>query len=133
MMERTFGMIKPNAMNKNIIGEIIKRAESNGLKLIEAKIKQLTTDEAKLFYLEHKERPFYDELVTFMTSGPVMVMAFEGENAVDVWRTVMGHTDPAQAEAGTIRKDFGDSIGENAAHGSDAPGSAKRELSFFFE
>jgi nucleoside-diphosphate kinase len=133
MKERTLSIIKPNAMKKNVTGNIISRFEKNDLAVIAAQIKTLTPDEAKTFYLEHKDRPFYGELVEFMCSGPVMLMVLEGEGAIDKNREIMGATNPAEAAPGTIRKDFGDSLGENAVHGSDAPKSAVREVKFFFD
>ena len=133
MKEQTLCMIKPNAMKKNVVGEIIKRFERTDIRLAAAQMKQLTKDEASLLYIEHKDRPFYDELVTFMTSKPVLVIVLEGENAIKKVRDIMGDTNPANAEEGTIRKEFGDSIGENATHGSDSPKSAEREVRFFFD
>jgi nucleoside-diphosphate kinase len=131
--EKTLIMIKPNAMKKNVIGNIIGRFEKAGLTVVAAQMKHLTRDEAGLFYLEHKDRPFYTELVGFMTSAPVMILAFQGEDAVKKARDLMGATNPAQAELGTIRKEFGDSVGENAIHGSDSTASAQREVRFFFD
>ncbi len=133
MSEVTFSIIKPNAMKKNAIGAIINKFESNGLKIAAAKMTQLTKQQCEEFYAEHKERPFFGELVSFMTSGPVLLMALSGDNAIAKNREVMGATNPADAEAGTIRKEFGDSVGENAVHGSDSPESAQRELGLFFE
>lgn len=133
MSEVTFSIIKPNAMKKNAIGAIINKFESNGLKIAGAKMVQLTKQQCEEFYAEHKERPFFGELVSFMTSGPVLLMALSGENAVAKNREIMGATNPSDAEAGTIRKEFGDSVGENAVHGSDSPESAQRELGLFFE
>ena len=133
MSEVTFSIIKPNAMKKNAIGAIINKFESNGLKIAAAKMTQLTKQQCEEFYAEHKERPFFGELVSFMTSGPVLLMALSGENAIAKNREVMGATNPADAEAGTIRKEFGDSVGENAVHGSDSPESAQRELRLFFQ
>lgn len=132
-MEKTLVIIKPNAIKKNVMGDIIGRFEAAGLRLAAAQMKLLTRDEARLFYLEHKDRPFYDELVAFMTSGPVLLMAIEGEGAVLRCREIMGDTDPAKAKEGTIRKQYGDSLGENGIHGSDSLKSAEREVSFFFE
>lgn len=131
--ELTFSIIKPNAMNKNAIGSIINKFESNGLKIAGAKLVQLSQPQCEEFYAEHKERPFFGELVEFMTSGPVMLMCLSGEGAVLKNREIMGATNPAEAAEGTIRKEFGDSMGENAVHGSDSPESAKRELGLFFE
>lgn len=131
--EFTFSIIKPNAVKKNAIGAIINKFESQGLKIAAAKMVKLDRAKCETFYAEHKERPFFGELVDFMTSGPVVLMALYGENAVARNREIMGATDPAKAEAGTIRKEFGDSVGENAVHGSDSPQSAERELGLFFE
>ena len=132
-VETTFSIIKPNAMKKNAIGAIINKFESNGLKVAAAKMVHLTKEKCEEFYAEHKERPFFGELVTFMTSGPVVLMALHGESAITRNREIMGATNPADAAEGTIRKEFGDSVGENAVHGSDSPASAERELSLFFE
>ncbi len=130
--EMTFSIIKPNAVKKNAIGPIIAKFEQNGLKIAAAKLVKLDRAKCEEFYAEHKARPFFGELVDFMTSGPVMLMCLSGENAVMRNREIMGATDPAKAAPGTIRKEFGDSMGENAAHGSDSPESAKRELALFF-
>ena len=132
-VETTFSIIKPNAMKKNSVGAIITKFESNDLKIAAAKIIHMDKKLAEEFYAEHSERPFFGELVEFMTSSPVMVMALEGDNAVDKNRSIMGATNPADAEKGTIRAEFGDSMGENAVHGSDSPTSAARELGLFFE
>lgn len=132
-IEQTFSIIKPNAMNKNAIGSIIAKFEENGLKIAAAKLVKLTQQQCEEFYAEHKERPFFGELVTFMTSGPVMLMCLSGEGAITKNREIMGATNPAEAADGTIRKLFGDSVGENAVHGSDSPESAQRELGLFFE
>lgn len=131
--EITFSIIKPNAMKKNVIGKIVDKFESNGLKIAGMKIMNISKAKAEEFYAEHKARPFFGELVEFMTSTPVVVMALAGENAVLKNREIMGATDPAKAAEGTIRKVFGDSMGENAVHGSDSIDSAKRELALFFE
>ncbi len=132
-VERTFSIIKPNAVSKNAVGAVIQRFESKGLRLVGAKFLKLGKEKAEGFYIEHKDRPFFQSLIHFMTSGPVLLMVLEGENAVAANRQIMGATDPAKAEAGTIRKDFGDSIEANAVHGSDSPNSAKREISYFFD
>ena len=132
-METTFSIIKPNAMKKNAIGGIINKFESQGLKIAAAKLTQLSKEKAEEFYSEHKERPFFGELVTFMTSAPVMLMALHGENAISKNREIMGATNPSEAATGTIRAEFGDNVGENAVHGSDSPESAQRELNLFFE
>lgn len=130
--ERTISIIKPDAVAKNVIGEIYSRFEKAGLKIVAAKMMQLSEEKAGEFYAVHKERPFYGELVAFMTSGPVMVQVLEGEDAIAKHREVMGATNPKEAAAGTIRADFADSIDENAVHGSDGPDTAKAEMAFFF-
>ena len=132
-VEKTFSIIKPNAMKKNAIGSIIAKFEENDLKIAAAKLVNLDRAKAEEFYAEHKERPFFGELVEFMTSAPVMLMCLSGEDAVAKNREIMGATNPDEAADGTIRKLFGDSVGENAVHGSDSPTSAERELSLFFE
>lgn len=132
-IEQTFSIIKPNAMKKNAIGDIVSMFEANGLKIAAAKIVVLSADKAGEFYAEHKARPFFGELVSFMTSGPVMLMCLHGEGAVLKNREIMGATDPKKATAGTIRSKFGDNVGENAVHGSDSVESAARELALFFE
>lgn len=132
-IEQTFSIIKPNAMKKNAIGDIISMFEANGLKIAAAKITILSKAKAEEFYAEHKERPFFGELVSFMTSGPVCLMCLQGEGAVLKNREIMGATDPKKANPGTIRAKFGDNVGENAVHGSDSPESAARELALFFE
>jgi nucleoside-diphosphate kinase len=131
-IERTISIIKPDAVAKNAIGEIYARFEKAGLKIIAARMLHLTQEQAEGFYAEHKERPFFGALVSFMTSGPVMVQVLEGENAVLTNRDLMGATNPADAEAGTIRADFAESIDENAVHGSDSTESAAREIAYFF-
>lgn len=132
-IETTFSIIKPNAVKKNAIGAIITKFEENGLKIAAAKLTLLTKPLCEEFYAEHKARPFFGELVSFMTSGPVMLMALHGENAVLRNREIMGATDPKKAAPGTIRALFGDNMGENAVHGSDSADSAKRELGLFFK
>jgi nucleoside-diphosphate kinase len=132
-IEQTFSIIKPNAMKKNCLGDIISMFEANGLKIAGAKITLMSRSKAEEFYAEHKQRPFFGELVNFMTSAPVMLMCLQGENAVAKNREIMGATDPKKAAIGTIRAKFGDSVGENAVHGSDSQVSAARELSLFFE
>ena len=132
-IERTFSIIKPNSVEKNNVGAIIDRFESKGLRVAAAKFTRLTREKAEGFYIEHKERPFFGSLVQFMTSGPVLLMCLEGENAVLLNREIMGATDPAKAAAGTIRKDFADSIEANSVHGSDSAKSAERELAYFFD
>lgn len=130
--ERTLSIIKPDAVKKNHIGEIIARFEKNGLKVIAAKMIHLTKTQAEKFYAVHRERPFYQDLVTFVSSGPVLVQVLEGENAIQKNRDIMGATDPKKAAPGTIRKDFAASIDENAVHGSDSPETAEQEILFFF-
>jgi nucleoside-diphosphate kinase len=132
-VERTLSIIKPDAVAKNVIGEIYRRFEQAGLKIVAAKMLHLSREQAEAFYAVHKERPFYNDLVSFMISGPVMVQVLEGENAVLHHRDVMGATNPANAEPGTIRADFAASVEENAVHGSDAADTAKQEIAFFFE
>lgn len=132
-IEQTFSIIKPNAVEKNCMGAIISRFESKGLRVAAAKFTKLSKEKAEGFYIEHKERPFFGSLVSFMTSGPVLLMVLEGENAVALNREIMGATNPENAAPGTIRKDFADSIEANAVHGSDSPTSAQREISYFFE
>ena len=131
--ERTFSIIKPNAVQKNAMGAIISRFENKNLRIAAAKMVRLSREKAEGFYIEHKDRPFFQSLVQFMTSGPVLLMVLEGENAVALNREIMGATDPAKAAAGTIRKDFADSIEANAVHGSDSAQSAEREIAYFFD
>ena len=131
-IERTVSIIKPDAVSKNIIGKIYDRFESNGLKIVAAKMKHLTREEAEAFYAVNKERPFFNDLVAFMVSGPVMVQVLEGENAVAKNREIMGATNPENAAEGTIRKDFANDTSENAVHGSDSLENAKIEIDFFF-
>lgn len=130
--QRTLSIIKPDAVKKNVIGDIYTRFEKAGLKIIAAKMKQLSKEEASAFYAVHKTRPFYADLVKFMCSGPVMIQVLEGENAIAENRALMGATDPKEADAGTIRADFADSIDANAIHGSDAETTAETEIAFFF-
>ncbi|MDF1795741.1 MAG: nucleoside-diphosphate kinase [Coxiellaceae bacterium] len=131
-IERTLSIIKPDAVAKNVIGKIYSRFEDNGLKIVAAQMKQLSQAEAEGFYAVHKERPFFNDLVKFMISGPVMIQALEGEGAIAKNRELMGATNPAEAAAGTIRADFADSIDANAVHGSDAPETASEEIAYFF-
>ncbi|MBR2252436.1 MAG: nucleoside-diphosphate kinase [Neisseriaceae bacterium] len=131
-IERTLSIVKPDAVGKNVIGKIYSRFEDNGLKIVAAKMKHLSRREAEGFYAVHKERPFFGELVEFMTSGPVMVQVLEGENAVAKNRELMGATNPKEAAAGTIRADFAQSIDANAVHGSDSLENAKIEIAYFF-
>lgn len=132
-VERTLSIIKPDAVAKNVIGKIYSRFEDAGLKIVASKMQQLSKEQAEGFYAEHKERPFFKDLVTFMTSGPVVVQAIEGENAITKNRDLMGATNPKEAAAGTIRADFASSIDANAVHGSDSPSSAEREIAYFFD
>jgi nucleoside-diphosphate kinase len=131
-IERTFSIVKPDAVAKNVIGEIVSRFEKGGLDIIASKMLHLTLEQAQGFYAVHKERPFYSDLVDYMISGPVVVQVLEGENAILKNRELMGATNPAEADAGTIRADFATSIEQNAVHGSDAPETAKEEIAFFF-
>ena len=131
-VERTLSIIKPDAVAKNVIGEIYTRFEKAGLNIVASRMLHLSAEQAGEFYAVHKERPFYNDLVAFMTSGPVQISALEGENAIAAHREVMGATNPAEAAPGTIRADFANSIDENAVHGSDAPETAAVEIAFFF-
>ena len=131
-IERTLSIIKPDAVAKNVIGKIYSRFESNGLKIVASKMVWLSQQEAGQFYAVHKERPFYGDLVKFMTSGPVMIQVLEGEDAIAKNRGLMGATDPKKAAPGTIRADFAESIDANAVHGSDGPDTAQVEIAFFF-
>ena len=131
-IERTLSIIKPDAVAKNVIGEIYSRFEKTGLKVVAARMARLSRLEAEGFYAVHKARPFFNDLVTFMISGPVMIQALEGEGAILKNRDLMGATDPKKAAAGTIRADFADSIDANAVHGSDAPETAAVEIAYFF-
>jgi len=132
-LEQTLSIIKPDAVGQNQIGNIIEYFERDGLSVVAAKMVHLTKDQAKGFYAVHKDRPFFGELIEFMTSGPVFIMVLEGENAISRNRQIMGATDPSKAEPGTIRADFATSIERNAVHGSDSLETAKMEISFFFK
>ena len=132
-MERTFSILKPDAVAKNVIGEIVSRFEKAGLSIVASRMEQLTVDKAKGFYAEHDGKGFFEDLVSYMSSGPVIVQVIEGEGAIALNRQLMGATNPADADAGTIRADFAESIEANAVHGSDSPESAAREISYFFE
>ncbi len=132
-IECTLSIIKPDAVAKNAIGAICQRLEQANLRIVAAKMKHLTAKEAEGFYAVHRERPFFKALVDFMISGPVLIMALEGEGAIVRYRELMGATDPKKAAPGTIRADFADSIDENAVHGSDSPETAKEEVAFFFD
>jgi len=131
-VERTLSIIKPDAIAKNRIGAINSRFEANGLAIVAARMVRLTQEQAEAFYAVHQERPFYRDLVNFMTSGPVLVQVLEGEDAIAKNRTIMGATNPKEAAPGTIRADFAESIDANAVHGSDSPGTAAQEIGFFF-
>ena len=131
-LERTFSIIKPDAVKKNVIGGIVAKLEAAGLRVVASRMVRLTDAQAKAFYAVHKERPFYNDLVKFMTEGPVVVQVLEGDNAVAKNRQVMGATNPDKADAGTIRKEFATNIERNAVHGSDATETAKEEIAFFF-
>lgn len=131
-VEKTFSIIKPDAVAKNVIGEIVSRFEKAGLRVVASRMAKLTEDEAKGFYAEHEGKPFYADLVSYMTSGPVVVQVLEGEGAIMKNRELMGATNPKEAAAGTIRADFAESIDANAVHGSDSPESAAREIACFF-
>ncbi len=131
-VERTLSIVKPDAVARNLIGEIYSRFEKGGLRLVAAKMLRLSEAQAQGFYGEHEGKPFFDDLCAYMRSGPVMVQVLEGEDAIATNRRLMGATNPAEAEPGTIRADFAESIDANAVHGSDAPASAEREIAFFF-
>ncbi len=131
-VERTLSIIKPDGVEKNLIGEIYSRFEKAGLRIVAARMQHLTTEEAEGFYAVHRQRPFYADLVAYMTSGPVVVQVLEGENAIGKNREIMGATNPAEAEPGTIRADYANSIEENVVHGSDGPDTAATEIAFFF-
>jgi nucleoside-diphosphate kinase len=131
-IERTLSIIKPDAVAKNVIGKIYSRFETNGLRIVAARMMHLSRQQAEGFYAVHRERPFFKDLVDFMVSGPIMIQVLEGENAIQVNRDLMGATDPKKAAAGTIRADFAESIDANAVHGSDGPETAKVEIAYFF-
>ena len=131
--ELTFSIIKPDAVRKNNIGEILTRFESAGLKIVAARLEHLSSAKAQGFYAEHQGKPFFEDLIKFMTSGPCLLQVLEGENAINLNRELMGATNPAEASEGTIRRDFAESIDANAVHGSDSPASARREIEFFFQ
>ncbi|ADU94593.1 MULTISPECIES: nucleoside-diphosphate kinase [Geobacillus] len=133
MAERTFIMVKPDGVQRNLIGEIVARFEKKGFQLVGAKLMQVSRELAEQHYAEHKERPFFGELVDFITSGPVFAMVWEGENVIAAARQMMGKTNPQEAAPGTIRGDFGLTVGKNVIHGSDSPQSAEREISLFFK
>jgi nucleoside-diphosphate kinase len=131
-IERTFSIVKPDGVEKNIIGEIYSRFEKSGLQIVASRMLQLSREQAEGFYAVHRERPFFGDLVEYMISGPVVVQVLEGENAIQRNREIMGATDPAEADPGTIRADFATSIEENVVHGSDGPDTAREEISYFF-
>jgi nucleoside-diphosphate kinase len=132
MIESTLGIIKPDGVSRNLVGEILRRAEAAGLRIRALKMMPLSKREAEGFYAVHRERPFFDSLTTFMSEGTVVLMVLSGENAIQVWRNLMGATDPAKAADGTIRRDFGQSVERNTTHGSDSPQSAAFEIPYFF-
>ena len=132
-VERTLSIVKPDGVQKDLIGEVCRRFEQGGLHIVGIKMLHLTQEQAKRFYVVHKERPFYPDLVNYMTSGPVIVQVLEGEDAIQKNREIMGATNPAEADPGTIRADFAASIEENVVHGSDGPDTAAQEISFFFD
>lgn len=131
-MEKTFVMVKPDGVQRGVIGEVVRRFEQKGYKLVGAKLMQVSQELAETHYAEHKERPFFGELVDFITSGPVFAMVWEGENVITVARTMIGATNPAEANPGSIRGDFGVTVGKNIIHGSDSSESAEREINLFF-
>ncbi|NPV83011.1 MAG: nucleoside-diphosphate kinase [Candidatus Aminicenantes bacterium] len=132
MSEKTLAIIKPDAVKKRVVGKIIQRIEDEGFEILGLKMLRLSKDEARKFYYVHKDKPFYESLTDFMSSGPVVVLLLEKENAIKHWREVMGATDPAQAKPGTLRRQFGFSVERNAVHGSDAAETAEYEIGFFF-
>jgi nucleoside-diphosphate kinase len=132
MKERTLSIVKPDAVRKNAIGDILRRLETAGLRIVAAKMIALSKAEAQGFYAVHKERPFFDSLTTFMSSGPILVLVLEGEDAIQTNRRIMGATDPVKADSGTIRRDWGTDVEKNAVHGSDGPDTAKWEIAYFF-
>lgn len=132
-MEKTFIMVKPDGVQRNVIGEVVKRFEQKGFKLVGAKLMQVSQELAETHYSEHKERPFFGELVDFITSGPVFAMVWEGENVISTARTMIGATNPQEANPGSIRGDFGVTVGKNIIHGSDSKESAEREINLFFK
>ena len=132
MTERTFFIVKPDAVRARALGKVLAMIEAGGLAIVAGRIRQLTTGEAQRFYAVHRERPFFGDLVKFMTSGPVFVGVLEGENAIQRWRDLMGPTDSKKAPKGTVRGEFGTDVEQNASHGSDAPETARAEIAFFF-
>ncbi|GAA0444255.1 nucleoside-diphosphate kinase [Lentibacillus halophilus] len=132
-MEKTFLMVKPDGVQRNLVGEMVSRFERKGFKLVGAKLMQMSDDMAKTHYDEHQDKPFYGELVEFITSGPVFAMVWEGENVIAIARDMMGKTNPLEAAPGTIRGDYGMTVGKNIIHGSDSPESAEKEINLFFQ
>jgi nucleoside-diphosphate kinase len=132
MIERTLSIVKPDAMRRRVVGDILRRFEAAGLRIVAAKLVHISQASAARFYAVHKERPFYTSLTEFMSSGPIFVSVLEGENAITKNREIMGATDPVKAASGTIRRDFGTNVEQNAVHGSDAPDTARWEIAFFF-
>ncbi|MEM6429034.1 MAG: nucleoside-diphosphate kinase [Deinococcota bacterium] len=132
-MERTFAMVKPDGVKRNLVGEVVSRIEAKGFSIVGMKLLQISRERAERHYGEHKDKPFFEGLVSFITSGPVVAMVLEGESAISEWRKMMGATNPKDAAPGTIRGDFATIIDENVAHGSDAPATAEREINIFFE
>ncbi len=132
-IERTFSIVKPDAVERDLIGTILGRLEAAGLKIVAARMIHMTKEQAEGFYAEHKGRPFFDDLVAYMISGPVVVQVLEGDNAIVKYRQILGATNPSEASAGTIRHDYAVSMSSNSAHGSDAPASAAREIAYFFD
>lgn len=132
-LEKTLSIVKPDAVGRNLVGEVLKRFEAKGLKIVAGKLLRLSPERAKAFYAVHKDRPFFGSLCAYMSSGPIFVAVLEGENAITKNREIMGATDPAKAATGTIRKDFGKDVEQNAVHGSDGPDTASSEIAFFFK
>ncbi|MEM7734162.1 MAG: nucleoside-diphosphate kinase [Deinococcota bacterium] len=132
-MERTFAMVKPDGVKRNLVGEVVSRIEAKGFNIVGLKLLQISRERAERHYGEHKDKPFFEGLVSFITSGPVVAMVLEGENAISEWRKMMGATNPKDAAPGTIRGDLATIIDENVSHGSDAPATAEREINIFFE
>ncbi len=132
-IERTFAMVKPDGVRRGLVGDVVKRLESKGFRIVGMKLMQISRELAERHYGEHAGKPFYEGLVSFITSGPVVAMVVEGENAIAAWRTMMGATNPADAVPGTIRAEYASTIDENVVHGSDAPATAEREIGIFFD
>lgn len=132
-IERTYAMVKPDGVKRALVGEVVKRLENKGFKIVGMKLMQISQETAQTHYGEHEGKPFFEDLVSFITSGPVVAMVVEGENAIGEWRKMMGATNPKDAELGTIRGDYASTIDENVVHGSDAPATAEREIGIFFE